>query len=170
MDSQGQANLVSLSPWSCAWFRAVPKVRSTDSNQGLVESAGKVPLSLPLELLADMSCEGGFPGGTSGKEPACQCRRRKRFRFDPCVGMIPWRRAWQPTPVFLPGESHGQRSLAGYSPWGREETRLKRLSTHARTCTLYSDAFLWTFLKPDQMARYSTLCILVGLTVTDYTH
>ena len=36
--------------------------------------------------------------------------------FDPWVGKIPWRRAWQPTPVFLPGESHGQRSLAGYSP------------------------------------------------------
>ena len=36
-------------------------------------------------------------------------------------GKIPWRRAWQPTPVFLPGESHGQRSLSGYSPWGRKE-------------------------------------------------
>ena len=41
--------------------------------------------------------------------------------FDPCVGKIPWRKAWQPTPVFLPGESHGQRSLAGYSPWGHKE-------------------------------------------------
>ena len=39
----------------------------------------------------------------------------------PGVGKIPWRRAWQPTPVFLPGESHGQRSLVGYSPWGRKE-------------------------------------------------
>ena len=53
----------------------------------------------------------GFPDGTSGKEPACQCRRRKRFGFHPWVGKIPWRRARQPTPVFLPGESHGQRSL-----------------------------------------------------------
>ena len=41
-----------------------------------------------------------------------------RRRFAPWVGKIPWRRAWQPTPVFLPGESHRQRSLAGYSPWG----------------------------------------------------
>ena len=41
--------------------------------------------------------------------------------FDPWVGKIPWRKEWQPTPVFLPGESHGQRSLAGYSPWGHEE-------------------------------------------------
>ena len=57
-----------------------------------------------------------WTGGTSGKEPACQCRRRKRHGFDPWVGKIPWRRAWQPTPLFLPGESHGQRSLVGYSP------------------------------------------------------
>ena len=58
----------------------------------------------------------GFPGGASGKEPACQCRRCERSRFDPWVGKIPWRRAWQPSLVFLPGESQGQRSLAGYSP------------------------------------------------------
>ena len=63
----------------------------------------------------------GFPGGASGKEPMSQCRRRKRCRFDPWVGKIPWRRAWQPTPVFLPRESHGQRSLVGYSPWGHKE-------------------------------------------------
>ena len=44
----------------------------------------------------------------------------RRSGFDPWVGTIPWRRAWQPTPVFLPGESHGQRNLAGYSPWGRK--------------------------------------------------
>ena len=45
-----------------------------------------------------------------------------RLELDPWVGRIPWRRAWQPTPVFLPGESHGQRSLAGYSPWGCKES------------------------------------------------
>ena len=58
----------------------------------------------------------GFPGGTNGKESACQCKRLKRCRFDPWVGKISWRRAKQPTPVFLPRESHGQRSLASYSP------------------------------------------------------
>ena len=42
-------------------------------------------------------------------------------RFDPWVEKIPWRRKWQPTPVFLPGKSHGLRSLVGYSPWGRKE-------------------------------------------------
>jgi len=41
--------------------------------------------------------------------------------FDPWVRKILWRRAWQPTPVFSPGESHGQKSLAGYSPWGCTE-------------------------------------------------
>ena len=58
----------------------------------------------------------GFPGGTSGKELSCQCRRHKRHEFDPWVRKMPWRRAWQSAPVFLPGESHGQRSLAGCSP------------------------------------------------------
>ena len=45
-----------------------------------------------------------------------------RHGFDPWVGKMPWRRAEQPSPVFLPGESHGQRSLVGYSPWGRQES------------------------------------------------
>ena len=58
----------------------------------------------------------GFLGGTSCKEHPCQCRSRKRREFSSWVGMIPGVRAWQPTPVFLPGESHGQRSLVGYSP------------------------------------------------------
>ena len=52
------------------------------------------------------------PGGASGKEPTCQCRRYKRCGFDPRVGKIPWRRAWQPTPVFLPGESPWTEELA----------------------------------------------------------
>ena len=55
-------------------------------------------------------------GGVSGEKPACQCGRHKRCRFDPWVRKIPWRRAWQLTPVSLPGESHGQRSLVVYSP------------------------------------------------------
>ena len=58
----------------------------------------------------------GFSGGTSGKELTCQCRRCKRHGFDPWVRKIPWRRSWQPTPVFLPGESHGQMSLEDCSP------------------------------------------------------
>ena len=56
----------------------------------------------------------GFSGGASGKEPTYQCRRPKRLRFDLWVRKTLWRRAQQPTSVFLPRESHGQRSLAGY--------------------------------------------------------
>ena len=64
----------------------------------------------------------------SGKETACQCRRPG---FCPWVGKIPWRREWRPTPVFLPGKSHGQRSLVGYSPWGHKESDMTEwLSTH----------------------------------------
>ena len=54
----------------------------------------------------------GLLGGSSGKEPTSHS---KRLRFEPWVGKTPWRRVWQPTPVFLPGKFHGQRSLAGYS-------------------------------------------------------
>ena len=64
----------------------------------------------------------GFPGGATGKEPTFQCKKHKRCGFSAWVGKIPWKRAWQSTPVFLPGESHGQRSLAGHSPWGHKES------------------------------------------------
>ena len=66
-------------------------------------------------------CYEGFPVCASGKEPTFPYRRCKRHRFDCCIGKIPWRRQWQPIPVFLPGESHGARSLVGYSPQGRKE-------------------------------------------------
>ena len=70
-----------------------------------------------------------FPGGTSGKDthpnPHRQCRQCKRPKFDPWVEKIPWRMKWQPAPVFMPGESHGQRNLVGNRPWG-----LTELDTH----------------------------------------
>ena len=78
----------------------------------------------------------GFPGGASGKEPTCQCRRLKRHGFISQVGRIPWRRVWQPTPVFLPGESHGQRSLAGFSPQGRKESDTTEATQHTRLTAL----------------------------------
>ena len=55
-----------------------------------------------------------FPWWLRGKESACQCMKGRRHRFDPWVGKIPWERKWQLTPVFLPGKSHGPRSLASY--------------------------------------------------------
>ena len=86
-------------------------LRLTEANKHLKI---KWPLKPQALLLA---CLRLIPGGASGKEPACQCTRHNRWGFNPWVGKIPWRREWLPTPVFLPGEFHGQRSQAGYSPW-----------------------------------------------------
>ena len=83
------------------------------------------------------SCDFNAPGGTSGKEPTCQCRRCKRPGFYPWIRKIPWRREWQPIPVFLPGKSHGQRSLVDY--------------------TVHGMAKNWTWLK---LPRMHTLCSL----------
>ena len=79
----------------------------------------------------------GFPRWFCGRESACQCRRRKRHGFKPWVRKIPWRRKWQPTPVFLPGKSHGQRSLVGYSLWGHKELDM---TEHAHTKTAQQTA------------------------------
>ena len=65
-----------------------------------------------------LSWQFGVPWWLSSKESTCQCRRPG---FNPWVGKIPWRSKWQPIPVFLPGKSHGQRSLAGYSLWSLKE-------------------------------------------------
>ena len=75
---------------------------------------GDMITSLQLQMFIEHVL--GFPGSASGKGPTCQCRRSKRCGFDPWVGKIPWRKAGQTTPVFLPGESCGQRSLVDYSP------------------------------------------------------
>ena len=71
------------------------------------------------------------------KWPPCRCRRCKRCEFDLWVGKIPWRSKWQPTLVFLPGESHGQRSLESYSPWDCKEPDMT-----ARTRKACSGQFL----------------------------
>ena len=90
--------------------------------QGLISKLRAENDKVRTEKKVRLTSAWSFPGGPSGKEPAGQCRRHKRYGFDPWIRKIPWRRKWQPTPVFLSGESHGQRSLAGYSPWGRTES------------------------------------------------
>ena len=52
-------------------------------------------------------------------------------RFPGQEEQIPWRKAWQPIPVFLPGESHGQRSLEGYIPWGHKESDMTKMTEHS---------------------------------------
>ena len=71
-----------------------------------------------------------FPGGRVVKNSACQCRR---CGFHPWVGKISWRKKWQPSPVFLLGKSHGQRSPGGYRPWGPKEWDTAEW-THTHTC------------------------------------
>ena len=109
---------------------------------------GKFP---SIMFCKDLLCCLGFPGGASGKEPVCQCRRRKRLRFDPWVGKIPWRRACQSTPAFLPGESHRQRSLAGVHSVAKRQTQLKQLNMrvwmYARTVFPMWECHLGSFYK-----------------------
>ena len=71
------------------------------------------------------------------KESTCQCRRRKRHRFNPWIGKIHWSSKWHPSPVFLPRESQGQRSLVSYSPWATKSwTRLNDW-THTQLAKLF---------------------------------
>ena len=86
---------------------------------GNKETGGGIQLTIlhPWNLYMIYREKLDFPGGSVLKN-ACQC---KRCRFDLWVRKIPWRRKWQPTPVFLPGKSHGQRSLVGYSPLGAKQ-------------------------------------------------
>jgi len=91
-----------------------------------------VSLCVLAALCAQMTFLLGFSGGTSGKESTCQCRRHKGCAFDPWVGKIPWRRAWQPTLVFLPGESPWTEEPDGLQSMGlQSQTGLKQLSTYA---------------------------------------
>ena len=92
----------------------------------------------------------GFPGGSSGKEQGYQCWRHKRFWFNPWVKKIFWRRAWQPTPVLLPTEFHGQRSLTAYGPWVLKESNMTEVTWHAHVC-MY-------------------LCVCVCVCIYIYTH
>ena len=95
------------------------------------------PDSPPAFLVFFSTPSGGLiiqepsPGATSGKEPACQCKRCMRCGFHPWVGKISWRRKRQPTPVFLSGKSHGRWNLVGCSPWGYKE-----LDVTEHACTL----------------------------------
>ena len=95
----------------------------------------------------------GLPEWLSSKDPACQCRRHRRRGFNPWVGKIPWSRKWQPTPVFLPGEFHEQKSKAGYSPWGRKASdTTKHIRTSITKFKIISCGFY--LLNCTQRSRY----------------
>ena len=94
-----------------------------------------------------------FPCGSDGKEFACIGEDPD---FDPCVGKIPWRREWQPTPVFLPGKSHGQRILVGYSPWSRQESDMTEwLTPHYGHIHTHTHTHTQTYTHTHTMEYYS---------------
>ena len=111
----------------------------------------------------------GFPGGASGKESACQCRRHKRHGFNPWVGKIPWRRARQPTPVFLPGESHGQRSLVGNSPQGHKESDITE-ATQPTGTEVPSTTHISPIVKVPTMLTYFPLNLEVSVSLGFHDH
>ena len=92
----------------------------------------------------------GFPGGPSGKELTCQYRRHKRCGFDSWSEKIPWRRAWQPTPVFLPGESYGQRSLVSCSIQGHIESDTTEVTACIHVPNIYQEFTMYQNLKASQ--------------------
>ena len=94
-------------------------------------------LQLSKKLGSGKPDQWGFSGAASGKEPACQCRRHKKCGFDPWVRKIPRRRKWQPTPIFLLGKSHGQRSLSGYSLCGHKESDMTEHKLGIKNAVLY---------------------------------
>ena len=90
----------------------------------------------------------GFCGGCSSLRNHGLILECRRPGFHPWVRKIPWRREWQPTPVFLPEEFHGQRSLAVYSPWGHKESDTTEQLTHTHTRTKFHSTDVTYLLYP----------------------
>ena len=106
-------------PWRSEWLPTPVFLPGEFHGQGILmdySPRGRKELDTTEPLTLSL-----FPGGTSGKELVSQYRRLNRCGVDPWVKKIPWRRAWPPTPVFLPGEPHGQEP-GGHSPWGCKES------------------------------------------------
>ena len=132
--------------FSCLFFQVLPFpvlflvlsawdwLNPTDVNGKCVLITNAGGAHLPAACKRCLLSPAGLPRWVSGKEPACQCWRHNSHRFDPWVGKIRWRRAWQPSPVFLPVEFHGQSSLAGYSSRGHKKLETtEQLSTQAHS-------------------------------------
>ena len=94
--------------------------------------------------------EAGLLTWLIGKEPTSQCRS---LGFDPWVGKIPWRRAWQPTPVFLPGKSHEQRNLVGYSSWGCKESDTLKQESKSETTVAHQAPLPMGFPRQEYWSR-----------------
>ena len=132
------------------WMRA-----NTTVHEGTPCLQGKLHLPFSSEhhwTTSTWQHSAGFPiGGASGKEPACQGGRRKRHGFDPWVRKIPWRQAWQPTPLFLPGESQGQRSLVGLQSMGLQRVSHDWSDFTAHTKTVIPCRAIKSFINHKQL-------------------
>ena len=127
----GRSGWISSSPFSPEAFLILPSLPSPSSPQIILcserwgwTSRGRTGIRVRVNFrirIKDGIRNGvrGFLGGSDGERICLQCRTPG---FDPSVGKIPWRREWLPTPVFLLGESHRQRNLVGYRPWGCKES------------------------------------------------
>ena len=106
--SDGQGGLAFCGSWGCKELDMTERLNWTDNTS--------VVFSKHYWTDSFLS----FSGVSSDKESTCHWRRCKIHGFDPWVCKIPWRRKWQHTPVFLPGESRGQKNMAGHSPWSHQ--------------------------------------------------
>ena len=113
----------SILAWRIPWMEEPGGLQSTGSQR--VEHDWATSLSFSLVAKWETIC--------------LHCRRFRRYGFDPWVRMIPWRRAWKLTPVFLLGKSHEQRNLVGYGPWGCKELDMAELTerTYVNVCYIY---------------------------------
>ena len=109
--------------------------------------------------------DNGLPQWLSGKESVCNVGRYRSCGFNPWVEKIPWKEAWQPTPVLLPGESHRQRSLAGYRPWGSKESDTTEATEHKYTINSFrvhsSQVYFGSkyFTEPQEYSIPSNSCL-----------
>ena len=131
--ANGIANGLSkaiLMTWkTCCQIAPSQGEEEREESKKMVTQTGPQKLQRHLSLAKGRQ---GHPGGTGGKESTCQCRRHKSCGCNPCVGKIPCKRDCQPTPVFLPAESYGRRSLVGMvHRVSKSQTQLKQLSMHA---------------------------------------
>ena len=118
-------------PWRQVSQAYLSKHNAENHFKGSFPVLGSQPLSEVVIKTRSISPLVQFPSHNI----CLQCRRHKRSGLDPWIGRLPWRRAWQPTPVFLPEESHGQRSPAGNGPWGHKESDTTKATEHTQHTT-----------------------------------
>ena len=151
----GQKSLASYSPCGCKQLDTTEQLPLTHSLTHSEEWVCIIYIHVYIHIntrvticvytrinIDAYALNGGFPSGSAAKEPTCQCRRCKTSGYDPWVGKIPWRRKWQPTPVFFCEKSQGQRSVVG-SQLGRKELDMTECTRTQHSTYMLSVASQW---------------------------